>query len=61
MIKYVTYQRVSTQEQGRSGLGLDAQARDIRLYLENYSDKPWEVVGEFLEVHSGRPRPEARS
>ena len=53
MIKYVTYRRVSTQEQGRSGLGLDAQTRDINLYLDHYSDEPWEVVGEFVEVHSG--------
>ncbi len=53
MIKYVTYRRVSTQEQGRSGLGLDAQTRDINLYLEHYSPEPWEIVGEFTEVHSG--------
>ena len=53
MIRYVTYRRVSTQEQGRSGLGLDAQTRDIRLYLDHYSEEPWEVVGEFVEVHSG--------
>ena len=60
MIRYVTYKRVSTKEQGRSGLGLDAQERDIRIYLENYSDEPWEVIGEFLEVHSGsdNDRPE---
>ncbi len=53
MISYVTYRRVSTQEQGRSGLGLDAQTRDINLYLEHYSEEPWEIVGEFTEVHSG--------
>ncbi len=53
MNRYVTYRRVSTQEQGRSGLGLDAQTRDINLYLEHYSPEPWEIVGEFTEVHSG--------
>ncbi len=53
MISYVTYRRVSTQEQGRSGLGLDAQTRDINLYLDHYSPEPWEVIGEFTEVHSG--------
>ncbi len=53
MISYVTYRRVSTQEQGRSGLGLDAQTRDINLYLDHYSSEPWEIVGEFTEVHSG--------
>ena len=60
MISYVTYKRVSTKEQGRSGLGLDAQERDIRIYLGTYSEEPWEVIGEFVEVHSGsdNDRPE---
>lgn len=53
MIRYVTYKRVSTKEQGRSGLGLEAQARDIRLFLESFSEEPWDVVGEFTEVQSG--------
>lgn len=53
MIRYVTYKRVSTKEQGKSGLGLEAQERDIRLFLTNFSDEPWEVVGGFVEVQSG--------
>ena len=53
MIRYVTYKRVSTKEQGRSGLGLAAQDRDIRLFLTSYSPEPWEVIGEFLDVQSG--------
>jgi DNA invertase Pin-like site-specific DNA recombinase len=60
MQRYVIYKRVSTEDQGKSGLGLDAQDRDIRIYLDTYSPEPWEVVGEFVEVQSGKDsdRPE---
>ncbi len=51
--RYVTYIRVSSKDQGRSGLGLDAQQRDIDLYLQNYSDTPYEVLQAFVEVQSG--------
>lgn len=50
---YVTYIRVSTQEQSKSGLGLAAQQRDIDLFLQNYSDVPWKVIGAFQDVGSG--------
>ena len=53
MQKYVVFYRVSTKSQGDSGLGLDAQKRDINIFLETYSDKPYEVVAEHTSVHSG--------
>jgi DNA invertase Pin-like site-specific DNA recombinase len=54
MRRYVLYLRVSSQDQGRSGLGLDAQQRDIELFLENYADTPYEVIERFVEVQSGK-------
>ena len=60
MLRYVIYKRVSTEDQGKSGLGLDAQDRDIRIYLDTYSPEPWEIVGTFVEIESGKDsdRPE---
>ena len=37
--QYVVYRRISTEEQGKSGLGLEAQNRDIALFLETKNDK----------------------
>ncbi|GIT93166.1 resolvase [Jannaschia pagri] len=53
MRQFVTYKRVSTAEQGRSGLGLEAQTRDIGIFLETYAEEPFEVLAEFTEVQSG--------
>lgn len=47
--KYVAYLRVSTQRQGVSGLGLQAQQEIIKTYL-----KGKEPIEEFIEVESGR-------
>jgi DNA invertase Pin-like site-specific DNA recombinase len=60
MKQYVIYTRVSTAEQGRSGHGLDAQERDIDLFLTNFSEVPYEVLERFQDVQSGRDddRPE---
>ena len=54
MRRYVLYLRVSSAEQGKSGLGLEAQERDIQLFLENYAETPYGVVERFVEVHSGK-------
>jgi len=48
--KYVLYFRVSTQSQGATGHGIEAQRRDINLYLNSHGG---EVVEEFVEVMSG--------
>jgi hypothetical protein len=48
---FVAYCRVSTAEQGRSGLGLEAQQAAVQNYLDGGT---WKLVGEFTEVESGR-------
>lgn len=53
MKQFVIYTRVSTRRQGDSGLGLDAQHRDIQLYLSTYAEVPFEVLGEFQDIESG--------
>ncbi|YCO01691.1 recombinase family protein [Vibrio sp. VNB-15] len=52
-MKYVIYYRVSTKRQGESGLGLEAQKRDIELFFEMYAPKNAEVLAEFTDVQSG--------
>ena len=54
--KFVAYYRVSTEKQGRSGLGLEAQRSTVRTYVK----KRGSVLQEFTEVESGRnkERPE---
>ncbi len=51
MDKYIAYYRVSTQKQGASGLGLDAQKDAVARFLNNGS---WELVGEFIEMETGK-------
>lgn len=47
-MKYVSYYRVSTQKQGNSGLGLDAQKSAVINYLKG--DIP---IEEFVDIESG--------
>ena len=54
-IQYVAYLRVSTQKQGYSGLGVEAQQQLIRNYL---SDKI--PIAEYIEVESGRKTDKGR-
>ncbi|GJE40453.1 recombinase family protein [Methylobacterium persicinum] len=58
--RFVSYLRVSTDRQGRSGLGLEAQRAAVTDYLNGGS---WSLVAEFVEVESGRnaDRPELAS
>lgn len=49
--KFVSYVRVSTQRQGASGLGLEAQRKAVTDYLR---DRAGELAGEFTEIESGK-------
>jgi DNA invertase Pin-like site-specific DNA recombinase len=49
--KYVAYYRVSTERQGRSGLGLDAQKAAVQNKLNGGS---WVLAAEYTETESGR-------
>lgn len=55
--RFVAYYRVSTDRQGKSGLGLDAQREAVENYLNGGR---WSLVAEFTEIESGRrnDRPE---
>ncbi|MDD4195404.1 MAG: recombinase family protein [Syntrophorhabdaceae bacterium] len=49
--RFVSYLRVSTKRQGRSGLGEEAQRKAINDYLNGGH---WELVKEFVEIESGK-------
>lgn len=48
---FVAYYRVSTDRQGRSGLGLDAQRKAVADYLNGGS---WTLAASFTEIESGK-------
>lgn len=56
-MSYVAYYRVSTDRQGKSGLGLDAQRKAVADHLNGAG---YDLVAEFTEVESGKrdDRPE---
>ncbi|HLY88416.1 MAG TPA: recombinase family protein [Acetobacteraceae bacterium] len=55
--RFVAYYRVSTEKQGASGLGLEAQREAVMRHLNGGQ---WELIGTFTEVESGKrnDRPE---
>jgi DNA invertase Pin-like site-specific DNA recombinase len=55
--KFVSYLRVSTDRQGKSGLGLEAQRHAVNDWLNGGR---WKLVSEHVEIESGRrsDRPE---
>jgi DNA invertase Pin-like site-specific DNA recombinase len=50
-MKFVAYYRVSTKQQGDSGLGLDAQSATVLGYI---IFNGYELVDEFTEIESGK-------
>jgi DNA invertase Pin-like site-specific DNA recombinase len=54
---FIAYYRVSTDRQGQSGLGLDAQRKAVMDFLNGGN---WKLVDEYTEVESGKrnDRPE---
>ena len=49
--KFIAYYRVSTQKQGASGLGLEAQQDSVRRFLNGGA---WELIAEYQEVETGK-------
>ena len=49
--KFVAYYRVSTQKQGLSGLGLEAQKMAVSAYLK---EGDWQLINEYTEIETGK-------
>ncbi|WP_077045830.1 recombinase family protein [Pseudomonas sp. KK4] len=56
-MKIVAYYRVSTNGQGKSGLGLEAQTEYVRVAAESNG---WNIIGEFTDTASGSIAPTDR-
>jgi DNA invertase Pin-like site-specific DNA recombinase len=50
MKRFISYVRVSTQRQGESGLGIEAQQAAVRGYVNGHG----ELVAEYTEVETGK-------
>ena len=48
---FISYLRVSTARQGKSGLGLEAQRKAVADYLNGGN---WQLLAEMIEVESGK-------
>ena len=59
-MKFVAYYRVSTEKQGRSGLGLEAQKDAVTNYIDSTGDN---LIASFQEIESGtnNERPELKA
>ncbi len=49
--KWISYLRVSTDRQGTSGLGIEAQRQAVADYLNGGR---WKLIKEFVEIESGK-------
>src|SRR6516164_108584 len=59
-LDFIAYYRVSTERQGRSGLGLEAQRSAVQRYLRSFGGG---LIGEYTEIETGKrnDRPELRA
>jgi DNA invertase Pin-like site-specific DNA recombinase len=48
---FISYLRVSTSKQGKSGLGIEAQRAAVANYLNGGK---WHIIAEFKETESGK-------
>jgi DNA invertase Pin-like site-specific DNA recombinase len=49
--QYISWRRVSTLKQGKSGLGLEAQQEIIRYFIER---EQGEIIADYTEVYTGK-------